>query len=88
MRNVLPFTQPHQPANILLHEGQRLIAEFGIALAVSAAGGGRLTETGLSLGTPHCMSPEQATGDRFGIFAAPLELGAYNEHVFEEWLGE
>jgi len=53
-----------KPENILLHEGQPLVADFGIALAVSAAGGSRLTETGLSLGTPHYMSPEQATGDR------------------------
>src|SRR5690606_14183373 len=37
---------------------------FGIALAVSAAAGGRMTETGLSLGTPHYMSPEQATAEK------------------------
>ncbi len=53
-----------KPENILLHEDQPLIADFGIALAVSAAGGERLTETGLSLGTPQYMSPEQASGDR------------------------
>ncbi|MCH7491170.1 MAG: protein kinase, partial [Gemmatimonadetes bacterium] len=53
-----------KPDNILLQSGQALVADFGIALAVSQAGGTRLTETGLSLGTPHYMSPEQATGDR------------------------
>ncbi|NIU77219.1 MAG: protein kinase, partial [Gammaproteobacteria bacterium] len=53
-----------KPANILLHDGRPVVADFGIALAVSAAGGGRMTETGLSLGTPHYMSPEQASADR------------------------
>ena len=54
-----------KPGNILLSErGEPLIADFGIALAVAQAGAGRITETGLSLGTPHYMSPEQATGDR------------------------
>jgi serine/threonine-protein kinase len=53
-----------KPANVLLHDGQPVIADFGIALAVGSAGGHRLTETGLSLGTPHYMSPEQATGDQ------------------------
>ena len=54
-----------KPGNILLSEqGEPLVADFGIALAVAEAGGGRITETGLSLGTPHYMSPEQATGDR------------------------
>jgi hypothetical protein len=52
-----------KPANILLQDGRPLVSDFGIALAVSEAGGGRLTETGLSVGTPHYMSPEQATGD-------------------------
>jgi serine/threonine-protein kinase len=53
-----------KPENILLRDGDPLIADFGIALAVSHAGGNRLTETGLSIGTPHYMSPEQAMGDR------------------------
>ncbi len=53
-----------KPENILLPEGEAMLADFGIALAVSEAGGNRLTETGLSLGTPQYMSPEQATGDR------------------------
>ncbi|MEO5511421.1 MAG: LpqB family beta-propeller domain-containing protein, partial [Longimicrobiales bacterium] len=53
-----------KPENILLHEGRPMVADFGIALAVSAAAGGRMTETGLSLGTPHYMSPEQATGEK------------------------
>ena len=53
-----------KPENVLLLEGQPLVADFGIALAVSKAGGTRITQTGLSLGTPHYMSPEQATGDR------------------------
>ena len=53
-----------KPENILFHEGEAVLADFGIALAVKEAGGNRLTETGLSLGTPQYMSPEQATGDR------------------------
>ncbi|MDE3151187.1 MAG: PD40 domain-containing protein, partial [Gemmatimonadota bacterium] len=48
----------------LLHDGRPMVMDFGIALAVSAAAGGRMTETGLSLGTPHYMSPEQATADK------------------------
>ena len=53
-----------KPANILLSHGEPLVADFGIALAVQQAGGGRLTETGMSVGTPYYMSPEQATADR------------------------
>ena len=52
-----------KPANILLQDGEPVIADFGIALAVGGASGARLTETGLSVGTPYYMSPEQATGD-------------------------
>jgi serine/threonine-protein kinase len=53
-----------KPENILLHEGEAVLADFGIALAMAEAGGTRLTQTGLSLGTPQYMSPEQATGER------------------------
>jgi eukaryotic-like serine/threonine-protein kinase len=53
-----------KPENILIHDGRALVADFGIALAASKAGGNRMTETGMSLGTPHYMSPEQAMGER------------------------
>jgi serine/threonine-protein kinase len=53
-----------KPENILLHDGRALVADFGIALAASKAGGSRMTETGMSLGTPTYMSPEQAMGER------------------------
>ncbi|MBW8838384.1 MAG: serine/threonine protein kinase, partial [Gemmatimonadetes bacterium] len=66
--NALDYAHRHgvvhrdiKPENILLHEGRPVVADFGIALAVSAAAGGRMTEPGLSIGTPHYMSPEQAT---------------------------
>ena len=53
-----------KPENILLYDGQAIVADFGIALAVQSAGGARMTQTGLSLGTPQYMSPEQAMGER------------------------
>jgi hypothetical protein len=53
-----------KPENILLHDGQAIVGDFGIALAITAAGGARMTQTGLSLGTPQYMSPEQAMGER------------------------
>jgi serine/threonine protein kinase len=75
-----------KPENILLHDGEAMLADFGIALAVQSAGGQRLTQTGLSLGTPQYMSPEQATGDR-GIDARSdiYSLGAV---VYEMLAGE
>ncbi|MDQ6718536.1 MAG: serine/threonine protein kinase, partial [Gemmatimonadota bacterium] len=69
--NALEYAHNHgvihrdlKPENILLQSGEPVVADFGIALAVSNAGGNRITQTGLSLGTPNYMSPEQATGDR------------------------
>jgi len=53
-----------KPENILLHDGSALVADFGIALAASSGASTRMTETGMSLGTPHYMSPEQAMGER------------------------
>lgn len=75
-----------KPANILLANGEPLVADFGIALAVTASGGSRLTETGLSLGTPHYMSPEQATGEEYvGPTADIYALGCV---LFETLTGE
>jgi serine/threonine-protein kinase len=51
-----------KPENILVHGGHALVADFGIARAVAAVAGSRLTETGLVLGTPGYMSPEQVSG--------------------------
>ncbi len=53
-----------KPENVMLHDGRALVADFGIALAMANTAGTRMTETGMSLGTPHYMSPEQAMGER------------------------
>jgi len=75
-----------KPANILLSKGEPLVSDFGIALAVSAGGTGRLTETGLSLGTPHYMSPEQATGDL--SIGAATDVYALGCVLYEMLVGE
>jgi tetratricopeptide (TPR) repeat protein/TolB-like protein len=64
-----------KPDNILLRDGQALVADFGIAKALDAAGGEKLTETGLSLGTPTYMSPEQATAGRVDARSDVYSLG-------------
>ena len=66
-----------KPENILLQDGAALVADFGIALAVQQAGGSRMTQTGMSLGTPAYMSPEQAMGEReIGARSDVYALGA------------
>ena len=89
MANALDFAHAHgvihrdlKPENILLQAGQPVIADFGIALAVAQSGGERITQTGLSLGTPHYMSPEQAAGehavdarsDQYALAAVTYEM--------------
>ena len=75
-----------KPENILLQEGEAMLADFGIALAVQESAGSRLTETGLSLGTPHYMSPEQATGDRH--VDARSDLYSLASVLYEMLVGE
>jgi hypothetical protein len=75
-----------KPENILLHEGVPMLTDFGIALAVREAGGERLTETGLVVGTPQYMSPEQATGDR--LIDARSDLYSLGAVAYEMLAGE
>jgi eukaryotic-like serine/threonine-protein kinase len=75
-----------KPENVMLHDGQALVADFGIALAASKAGGSRMTETGMSLGTPHYMSPEQAMGER--EITARSDVYALGAITYEMLLGE
>ena len=75
-----------KPANILMQDGQPVVSDFGIALAVGAAGGTRLTETGLSVGTPFYMSPEQATGDQ--QVGPPSDTYALAAVLYEMLTGE
>jgi len=75
-----------KPENILIHEDQALVADFGIALAVSAAGGARMTQTGLSLGTPAYMAPEQAMGER--AIDGRADIYALGAVLYEMLVGE
>jgi serine/threonine-protein kinase len=75
-----------KPENILLQGGHALVADFGIALAVQQAGGQRMTQTGLSLGTPQYMSPEQATGEK--TIDARSDVYALGAVTYEMLIGE
>src|SRR4051812_10760276 len=75
-----------KPENILLQGGHALVADFGIALAVQHAGGARMTQTGLSLGTPQYMSPEQAMGDK--TVDARADIYALGAVLYEMLAGE
>ncbi len=75
-----------KPENILLQDGHALVADFGIALAVQSAGGARMTQTGLSLGTPQYMSPEQAMGER--TINARSDVYALGAITYEMLAGE
>jgi eukaryotic-like serine/threonine-protein kinase len=75
-----------KPENILLQSGHALVADFGIALAVQQAGGARMTQTGLSLGTPQYMSPEQAMGDKH--VDARADIYALGAVTYEMLTGE
>jgi eukaryotic-like serine/threonine-protein kinase len=75
-----------KPENILLHDGHALVADFGIALAVEQAGGARMTQTGLSLGTPAYMAPEQAMGER--SVDARADIYALGAVTYEMLAGE
>ncbi|HMN07766.1 MAG TPA: protein kinase [Gemmatimonadaceae bacterium] len=75
-----------KPENILLQSGHALVADFGIALAVHEAAGARMTQTGLSLGTPQYMSPEQAMGEK--AIDARADLYALGAVTYEMLTGE
>jgi serine/threonine-protein kinase len=75
-----------KPENILLEGDQAVLADFGIARAVSAAGGDQMTGTGLALGTPAYMSPEQAAGDR--LLDSRSDIYAFGCTVYEMLVGE
>jgi tRNA A-37 threonylcarbamoyl transferase component Bud32 len=76
-----------KPENILLHGGHAMVADFGIALAASKVEGStRMTETGMSLGTPHYMSPEQAMGER--VITGKADVYATGCVLYEMLTGE
>jgi serine/threonine protein kinase len=75
-----------KPENILLESGHAVVADFGIARAITAAGGERLTETGIAVGTPAYMSPEQAMGEK--AIDARADIYAFGAVIYEMLTGE
>src|SRR5687768_13039630 len=75
-----------KPENTLLQDGAALVADFGIALAVEQAGGHRMTQTGMSLGTPAYMSPEQAMDER--VIGPRSDVYALGAMTYEMLAGE
>jgi serine/threonine-protein kinase len=75
-----------KPENVLLQGGHALVADFGIALAIQEAGGERITRTGLALGTPQYMAPEQASGER--EIDARADVYALGAVLYEMLAGE
>jgi serine/threonine-protein kinase len=74
-----------KPENILLSGGHALVADFGIARAVDDSGGAKLTQTGMAIGTPVYMSPEQSVGEKVGPTADIYSLGCM---LYEMLAGE
>jgi len=75
-----------KPENVLLQDGHALVADFGIALALDQAGDERITRTGLTLGTPQYMAPEQAAGER--VVDARVDVYALGAMLHEMLAGE
>ncbi|MDQ2665472.1 MAG: serine/threonine-protein kinase [Gemmatimonadota bacterium] len=75
-----------KPENVLIQDGHAVVADFGIALALEQAGSDRITRTGLALGTPQYMAPEQAAGER--VLDARVDVYALGAVLHEMLAGE
>jgi len=91
--NALSYAHGHgvihrdlKPENVLLQHGQPVVLDFGIALAVRNAAEGRKTQTGISVGTPQYMSPEQAAGEK--VIDGRADIYALGTLLYEMLAGE
>lgn len=75
-----------KPENVMLQHGQPIVLDFGVALALRNAGGTRMTQTGVAMGTPQYMSPEQASGEK--QIDARADIYALGTLMFEMLAGE